>query len=46
MIEGDANGRGFQYPIPEKCAPTFDYYGWFLIADDLKERAKTIYERA
>ena len=37
---------GYYAFVCEKCAPTFDYYGWFLIADDLKERAKTIYERA
>ena len=37
---------GYYAFVCEKCAPTFDYYGYFLIADDLNERAKAIYERA
>ena len=37
---------GYYAFVCEKCAPTFDYYGWFLVADDLSERAKAIYERA
>ena len=37
---------GYYAFVCEKCAPTFDYYGYFLIADDLNERAKEIYERA
>ena len=37
---------GYYAFVCEKCAPAFDYYGYFLIADDLNERAKAIYERA
>ncbi len=37
---------GYYTFVCEKCAPTFDYYGYFLVADDLKERARAIYERA
>ena len=37
---------GYYAFVCEKCAPTFDYYGYFLVAGDLNERAKTIYERA
>ena len=37
---------GYYAFVCEKCAPTFDYYGYFLTADDLRERARTIYERA
>ena len=37
---------GYYAFVCEKCAPTFDYYGWFLAAADLNERAKAIYERA
>ncbi len=37
---------GYYAFVCEKCAPTFDYYGYFLVADDLSERAKAIYERA
>ena len=29
----------------EKCAPVFEYYGYFLVAEILKNRAKEIYER-
>jgi len=31
--------------ICEKCAPVFMYYGYFFVANDLKKRAKDIYER-
>ena len=37
---------GYYAFVCEKCAPTFDYYGYFLVAGDLNERAKEIYERA
>jgi len=37
---------GYYAFVCEKCAPTFDYYGCFLTAADLNERAKAIYERA
>ena len=30
--------------VCEKCAPTFRYYGYFLYANQLEERAKRIYE--
>ena len=30
--------------VCEKCAPTFRYYGYFLYANQLEERAKEIYE--
>ncbi len=32
--------------VCEKCAPTFAYYGYFLDAKELNERARAIYERA
>ena len=37
--------NGYYAFVCEKCAPTFDYYGFFLYANDLKERAREIYER-
>ena len=37
---------GYYAFVCEKCAPAFEYYGYFLAAEDLKERAKRIYERA
>ena len=47
LLDREALPRdGYYAFVCEKCAPTFDYYGYFLIADDLDERAKAIYERA
>ena len=46
LDDGTLPRDGYYAFVCEKCAPTFDYYGWFLMADDLKERAKAIYERA
>lgn len=37
---------GYYAFVCEKCAPTFDYYGYFFVANDLKQRARTIYERS
>ncbi|MBQ1242164.1 MAG: tetratricopeptide repeat protein [Oscillospiraceae bacterium] len=37
---------GYYAFVCEKCAPTFDYYGWFFYANELKNRAEEIYERA
>lgn len=36
---------GYYAFVCEKCAPTFEYYGYFLMANELSERAKGIYER-
>ena len=46
LDDGTLPRDGYYAFVCEKCAPTFDYYGYFLIADDLNERAKAIYERA
>jgi len=35
--------NGYYAFVCEKCAPGFDYYGWFLYAAELKERYETIY---
>lgn len=37
---------GYYAFVCEKCAPVFAYYGYFLADEDLRERAKAIYERA
>ncbi len=37
---------GYYAFVCGKCAPTFEYYGYFLYANELKETAKKIYERA
>jgi len=36
---------GYYAFVCEKCAPTFDYYGFFLTGNELRKRAKEIYER-
>lgn len=36
---------GYYAFVCESCAPTFQYYGYFLTADALTEKAKQIYER-
>lgn len=38
--------NGYYAFVCEKCAPTFGYYGYFAFAEELKRRAKAIYERA
>ena len=37
---------GYYAFVCEKCAPVFAYYGYFLADQDLRQRAKAIYERA
>lgn len=37
---------GYYAFVCEKCAPSFEYYGYFLVAEDLKARSKKIYDRA
>lgn len=37
---------GYYAFVCEKCAPSFEYYGYFLTAEDLKERSKKIYDRS
>ena len=34
---------GYYAFVCEKCAPTFDHYGYFLAAEELKETAERIY---
>ena len=36
---------GYYAFVCEKCAPSFGYYGWFAVADDLLQEAEVIYER-
>lgn len=38
--------NGYYAFVIEKCAPTFRYYGRFVYAAELEERAKEIYENA
>lgn len=47
LIDDESLERNGYYAfVCEKCAPSFLYYGYFAFAEELKERAKSIYERA
>lgn len=37
---------GYYAYVCEKCAPTYEYYGWFLLAQQLRETAEAIYAGA
>ena len=37
--------NGYYAFVCEKCAPTFSYYGYFAAAEELNERARSLYER-
>lgn len=38
--------NGYYAFVCEKCAPVFGYYGYFLTEQELKKRAREIYERS
>jgi len=42
----DIPRNGYYAFVCEKCAPTFDYYGWFACAAELNRKAREIYERS
>ncbi len=42
----DAPRDGYYAFVCEKCAPCFDAYGYFLTAQELREEARRIYDRA
>ena len=47
LLDGRALPRdGYYAFVCEKCAPTFEYYGYFLAAQELNRRSEDIYERA
>jgi len=46
LLEAPENEYDGNYAFAcSKCAPVFDYYGYFFYAAKLKERARDIYER-
>ena len=46
LLEGSAApGNGYFAFVCETCAPTFSYYGYFLAAEELKEKAEQIYKQ-
>ena len=46
LINGELPDMGYYAFVCEKCAPTFEYYGYFLAAQDLNERAEIGYNRS
>lgn len=47
ILDSDTVTRDGKYANTcDKCAPSFGYFGYFLAEEDLKKRAKEIYERA
>ena len=45
VFDGDVERNGYYAYVCEKSAPTFEYYGWFMAAKTLRERAAEIYDR-
>ena len=45
LNDKDIKRDGYYAFVCEKCAPSFSYYGYFLAAKELTERAESIYER-
>ena len=45
LLEGYGKRDGYYAFVCEKCASVFGYYGHFFYENELKERAKAIYER-
>ena len=46
LRDDSAPHNGYYAFVCEKCAPTFSYYGYFAVAEELQREAKEIYERA
>ena len=46
LAGSDGADDGYYAFVLEKCAPTFSYYGWFMTAEELRQKAEEIYARA
>lgn len=47
LMEGEGVARGTDYAqVCGKCAPIFEYYGWFAYAEELRRREAAIYGKA
>ena len=46
LLDSHATKDGYYAFVCEKCASVFGYYGYFLYENELKERARKIYEGA
>ena len=44
VLDGDVEHSGYYAYVCEKSAPTFEYYGWFVTAKTLRERAAIIHD--
>ncbi len=42
--EKSQNEKGYYAFVCESCAPSFSYHGYFMTAEELKKRAKEIYD--
>lgn len=45
LLDNYSKRDGYYAFVCEKCATVFGYYGYFFFENELKERAKAIYER-
>ena len=45
LTSGEISDMGYYAFVCEKCAPSFEYYGYFLAAQDLNDRANAAYQR-
>ncbi len=45
LTQSDAPRDGYYAFVCEKCAPSFEHYGYFLAAQTLRGEARAIYER-
>ena len=45
LLGGDAPHDGYYAFVCEKCAPTYDYYGYFFASEELRRRAEEIYAK-
>ena len=46
LLQDDSHvDQGYYAFVLEKCAPSFEYYGYFLAAEEFSRRAREIYER-
>ena len=45
FMDLDIPRNGYYAYVSSQSAPTFDYYGYFFTAEQLRQQAKEIYER-
>ena len=45
LMSNSVEHNGYYAFVCEKCAPTFSFYGYFAVAEELQSEARKIYER-